>query len=77
MGKVALNPGYNCWKRLYDDCQRYVAEKLRVADAVIGQLEKCFLGLAKQIEVIDVSTLRAPVPSRLASVCDHGSSRAA
>jgi len=40
MGKVALNPGYNCWKRLYDDCQRYVAEKLRVADAVIGQLEE-------------------------------------
>jgi len=40
VGKVALNPGYNCWKRLYDDRQRYVAEKLRVADAVIGQLEE-------------------------------------
>jgi hypothetical protein len=40
VGKVALNPGYNRWKRPDDDRQRYVAEKLRVADAVIGQPEE-------------------------------------
>jgi len=51
---VFLN--YKYWKELYEDRPRYKAEKQGVADAVIDQLEKRFLGIKDNIEVVDVAT---------------------
>lgn len=47
---------YDYWKRLYEDRERYNAEKKEVADAVIDQLEKRFPGIKDQIEIVDVAT---------------------
>ena len=54
--KVMLGSDYSYWKSLYDDRERYEAEKQQVASAVIGQLDKRFPGLREQIEVVDVAT---------------------
>jgi phytoene dehydrogenase-like protein len=44
------------WKALYEDRERYKAEKQRLADAVIARLEVRFPGIAEQVEVLDVAT---------------------
>jgi phytoene dehydrogenase-like protein len=44
------------WKALYEDRERYEAEKQRLADAVIARLEVRFPGITGQIEVVDVAT---------------------
>ena len=54
--KVLLDASYATWKELYAERERYDAEKQRVAEAVIAQLEKRFPGLTGQIEVVDVAT---------------------
>jgi phytoene dehydrogenase-like protein len=51
-----LGPNYDYWKKLYEDRQRYTAEKKCLADAVIDQLEKRFPGIKGEIEVVDVTT---------------------
>ena len=48
--------GYEYWKKLYEDRERYKAEKQALADAVIDRLEKRFPGIVEQIEVVDVAT---------------------
>jgi phytoene dehydrogenase-like protein len=48
--------GYEYWKKLYEDRERYKAEKQTLADAVIDRLEKRLPGLKEQIEVVDVAT---------------------
>ncbi|MGA1793814.1 MAG: phytoene desaturase family protein [Thermoplasmatota archaeon] len=47
---------YYHWKKLYEDRERYDAEKKKLADIVIERLEKRFPGIKDQIEVVDVAT---------------------
>jgi phytoene dehydrogenase-like protein len=47
---------YEYWKVLYEDRERYKAEKQALADAVIDRLEVRFPGIKEQIEVVDVAT---------------------
>jgi len=51
-----LFSSYAYWKNLYEDRQRYKAEKQSLADAVIDRLEKRYPGIKEQIEVVDVAT---------------------
>lgn len=55
--KVELVGGYNYWKQLAADPERYREEKARAADQVIDILERHFAGLRSQVEAIDVPTL--------------------
>ena len=54
--KVVFDSSYAFWKDLYEQHERYQAEKSRVAEIVIGLLEKRFPGIREQVEVIDVTT---------------------
>ena len=54
--KVELTTSYSYWDALHQDRERYDAEKQRVAEVVIDQLEPRFPGLKGQIEVVDVAT---------------------
>ncbi|MFC1979701.1 phytoene desaturase family protein [Chloroflexota bacterium] len=51
-----VNVDHKYWKELYEDRQRYKAEKQGIADAVIDQMEKRFPGIKDEIEVVDVTT---------------------
>ena len=54
--KVVLGTSYKYWQELSRTPERYGEEKQRVAESVIGLLEKRFPGLRQQIEVVDVAT---------------------
>jgi phytoene dehydrogenase-like protein len=54
--KVVLGTSFKYWEDLQSRPEDYRAEKERIADAVIGLLEKRFPGLRQQIEVVDVAT---------------------
>jgi phytoene dehydrogenase-like protein len=54
--KVMLKTSYAYWRELREDPERYRAEKERVADRVLAQLELRFPGLRGQVEVVDVAT---------------------
>ncbi len=47
---------YDYWQELSKDRARYEAEKKRIADATIAELDKRFPGFASQVEVVDVPT---------------------
>jgi hypothetical protein len=47
---------FDYWKELRRTPDRYREEKSRIAETVIGVLEKRFVGLRQQIEVVDVAT---------------------
>lgn len=47
---------YDCWQELSKDRARYEAEKKRIADATIAELDKRWPGFASQVEVVDVPT---------------------
>jgi phytoene dehydrogenase-like protein len=47
---------YEYWTELYQDRQRYLAEKKQIASAVIAQLETRFPGISKDVEMVDVAT---------------------
>ena len=51
-----LGANYKYWKKLYEDRQRYKAEKQSLANTVIDKLEKRFPGIKGEIEVVDVAT---------------------
>ena len=55
--KVELVSTYSYWKALYSNRSRYEEEKQRVAETVIGLLERQFPGLKSQVEIVDVPTL--------------------
>lgn len=55
--KVELVSSYSYWKKLYSDRALYEEEKEKVAEAVIGLLEKRFPGIKSQVEAVDVPTL--------------------
>jgi phytoene dehydrogenase-like protein len=54
--KVMLKTSYTYWRRLHRSPERYDAEKERVAELILDQLEARFPGLRAQVEVIDVAT---------------------
>jgi phytoene dehydrogenase-like protein len=47
---------FDCWQELSRDRPRYDAEKKRIADATIAELDKRWPGFASQVEVVDVPT---------------------
>lgn len=59
-GKSAVEVWYPCdyeyWEELYKDQSAYKAEKKRIADYTIEQLDKRWPGFASQVEVVDVCT---------------------
>jgi phytoene dehydrogenase-like protein len=54
--KVMFPVEYAYWSRLRQDAQRYEAEKEKIADQVIGLLDRRYPGLAGQVEMRDVAT---------------------
>ena len=59
-GKSTLVVRFTCnhsyWKALYNDPERYEAEKKNIAVKVIDRLERWMPGISEQIEVTDVAT---------------------
>lgn len=53
---VWLESSYAYWQDMHGDTEKYETEKQRVANAVIGQLERYYPGISGQIEVVDVAT---------------------
>jgi len=51
-----VETNYAYWKELYQDRERYKAEKQALADAVIDRMERRFPGIKDAIEVVDVAT---------------------
>jgi phytoene dehydrogenase-like protein len=47
---------YDYWQELREDRTGYAAEKKRIADATIAELDKRWPGFASQVEVVDVPT---------------------
>ncbi len=54
--KVQFDTDYDYWEKLYQNPERYKAEKERIAGDVIDRLDKRFPGLASQVEMRDVAT---------------------
>lgn len=53
---VLFESNYDYWKNIYQDRERYDAEKQQAAIAVIDQLEMRFPGITDQVEAVDVAT---------------------
>lgn len=47
---------FDYWQEIYSDRTRYHAEKDKLAEQVIEELEKLYKGIEKDIEVVDVAT---------------------
>lgn len=54
--RVYFNTDYDYWDALYQDRNRYKAEKEQIADTVVAVLDQRFPGLAAQVEMRDVAT---------------------
>ncbi|MCX5644345.1 MAG: NAD(P)/FAD-dependent oxidoreductase [Phycisphaerae bacterium] len=54
--KVMFTADYAYWKNLWQDPERYQAEKESIADHVVSLLEQRYPGLAGQVEMRDVAT---------------------
>ncbi len=54
--QALFTSGYDYWKVLAEDRERYRAEKERIAETVIAALDRRFPGLREQVEVVDVAT---------------------
>jgi phytoene dehydrogenase-like protein len=54
--EVWYDTDYDFWGKLYADKEKYKAEKRRIADYTISELDKRFSGFKDQIEVVDVPT---------------------
>ena len=54
--KVVMATSFARWQELQHTPERYREEKQRIAETVIGLLDKRFPGLSQQIEVVDVAT---------------------
>ena len=53
---IFLPTEYDYWETLYEDREKYKAEKARIADEVIDILDKRWPGFKADVEVIDVAT---------------------
>lgn len=67
--KVVLGTGYERWRELAKDPERYAAEKQQIARLVVQELGKRFRGIDSQIEVLDVAT---PATMERYTGVDHG-----
>jgi phytoene dehydrogenase-like protein len=67
--KVVMATSYAYWQDLQRTPERYRAEKKRIAETVIGLLDKRFPGLQQQAEVVDVAT---PMTTLRFTGNDHG-----
>jgi phytoene dehydrogenase-like protein len=47
---------YDYWKRMFEQRDRYEAEKQSILETVIAQLEKRFPGIENEVEITDVAT---------------------
>jgi phytoene dehydrogenase-like protein len=54
--QATFDSEWDHWRTLRDDMPAYEAEKARIADEVIGRLERHYPGIASQVEVTDVAT---------------------
>jgi phytoene dehydrogenase-like protein len=54
--EVWYDTDYDYWEKLYTDKDKYKAEKRKIAEFTISQLERRYPGFASQIEVTDVPT---------------------
>ncbi|MGC4122937.1 MAG: NAD(P)/FAD-dependent oxidoreductase [Myxococcales bacterium] len=54
--QVWYTSNHDYWSTLHQDEQAYAAEKRRVAEQTIAELERRWPGFAKQVEVVDVAT---------------------
>jgi phytoene dehydrogenase-like protein len=54
--KVVMATSFDYWQQLQRTPDRYQEEKHRIAEAVIGLLDKRYPGLRQQVEVVDVAT---------------------
>jgi len=54
--EVMFPSNYAYWKPLYEDRERYDAEKQQIALTVMAQLDKRLPGLSGQVEAVDVAT---------------------
>jgi phytoene dehydrogenase-like protein len=54
--EVWFDTDYDYWEALSKHPEEYLAEKQRIADYTIDQLEKRWPGFAEQVEVVDVPT---------------------
>jgi phytoene dehydrogenase-like protein len=59
-GKAAMEvwypTRYDYWEKLYQQRDKYEAEKKRIAEITIAELDKRWQGLKSQVEVVDVPT---------------------
>lgn len=53
---VMISTDFDYWQELRQNREAYVAEKKRIADAVIGNINELYPGLREQVEEIDVAT---------------------
>ena len=53
---IYLRTDFDYWERLYEDREKYKAEKARLADEVIAVLDRRWPGFKDDVEVIDVAT---------------------
>jgi len=53
---IFLQTEYDYWETLHADREKYKAEKARLADEVIGILDRHWPGFKDDVEVIDVAT---------------------
>ncbi|MFH1937748.1 MAG: NAD(P)/FAD-dependent oxidoreductase, partial [Bacteroidota bacterium] len=53
---LMINTDFDYWQALKNDRKAYVAEKKRIADAVIDNLNEYYPGFREQVEVVDVAT---------------------
>jgi len=54
--EVWFDTEYDYWEELAKDRKKYIAEKQRIADYTIKQIEKRWPGFSSQVEIIDVPT---------------------
>ena len=54
--KTQIETDYDYWRELYNDRENYKAEKEKVLEIFLDELEKKLPGIKSQIEVIDIAT---------------------
>lgn len=54
--KIQIESDYNYWKEIYNDPEKYRAEKQKVLSTYLDELEKKLPGIKEQIEEIDIAT---------------------
>ncbi len=53
---AAFDSDYGYWEKLFKDLDRYQAEKQKIADLVVGELENKFPSIRGKVEAVDVAT---------------------